>query len=224
MPAPLGRHGSFNAKILGGENVKNKIKKIAVVALAVVSIVVMSCVSAFALSDVYSSKDFYKSDYIQSFLKSDTHFNEQISKHKYFIAKASYNSNNDVYFLSVFFTDDNVLYKGSTGAPEGSCSYLLQYKFLKTENCYRYSDSSNMHFMMMNTTDDLLLSNVDFIYDNKVFFQRPLTLLEQLLNPVQEQVGEKVAGDLGILTTCGIGCLALLIGLSLLPKVLYKFL
>ena len=203
---------------------KNKFVKILVVALALMSVFVSSCVSVFALSDVYSSKEFYKSDYIQSFLKSDTHFNEQISKYKYFLARASYISARDSYCLNVFFTNDNVLYKGSTGSVEGHCSYLLQYVFSETDNSYHYSDSSVMYFMAINSTDDFLLSNVDFIYDNKVFFQRPLTLLEQLLNPVQSQVGEKVVGDLGILTTCGIGCLALLIGLSLLPKVLYKFL
>lgn len=203
---------------------KNKFVKILVVALAVMIVFVSSCVSAFALSDEYASKDFYKSDYIQSFLKSDTHFNEQISKYKYFIVKAFFNSDNDEYFIKVFFTNDNVLYKSTTGSPAGRCSYLLEYKYLKPDNCYRYSDSSNMSEMMFYTKDDLLLSNVDFIYDNKVFFQRPLTLLERLLNLVQPNLGEKITGDLGILTTCGIGCLALLIGLSLLPKVLYKFL
>lgn len=201
-----------------------KFKKFIVVALAVLCVVVSSCVSAFALSDVYSSKDFYKSDYIQSFLKSDTHFNAQISKYKYFIVEAFYNSNNDDYFIKVFFTNDNVLYKSTTGAPAGRCSYLLEYKYLKTENCYRYSDSSNMNEMIFYTKDDLLLSNVDFIYDNKVFFQKPLTLLEQLLNPVQEQVGEKVVGDMGTLMVCGVACLALLISLPVLLKTLHKFL
>lgn len=200
-----------------------KFKKYIVVALAVLCVVVSSCVSAFALSDEYASKDFYKSDYIQSFLKSDTHFNAQISKYKYFIVEAFYNSNNDDYFIKVFFTNDNVLYKSTTGAPAGRCSYLLEYKYLKTENCYRYSDSSNMHEMMFDTKDNLLLSNVDFIYDNKVFFQRPLTLLERLLNPVQSQMGEKVVADLGTLTICGISLIALLVGCSLVPKVLHKF-
>lgn len=202
---------------------KNKFVKIFVVALAVMIVFIASCVSAFALSDEYASKDFYKSDYIQTFLKSDTHFNEQISKYKYFVVKANYVSARDAYSISVFFTDDNVLYYRSGGI-EGNCSYLLSYVFSETDNCYYYSDSSEMNFMNMDSTDDLLLSNVDFIYDNKVFFQRPLTLLERLLNPVQSQMGEKITADLGTLTVCGIGCLALLIGLSLFPKVLYKFL
>ncbi len=202
---------------------KNKFVKIFVVALAVMIVFIASCVSAFALSDEYASKDFYKSDYIQTFLKSDTHFNEQISKYKYFVVKANYVSARDSYSISVFFTDDNVLYYRSGGI-EGHCSYLLSYVFSETDNCYYFSDSSEMNFMNMDSTDDLLLSNVDFIYDNKVFFQRPLTLLERLLNPVQSQMGEKITADLGTLTVCGIGCLALLIGLSLFPKVLYKFL
>lgn len=200
-----------------------KFKKYIVVALAVLCVVVSSCVSAFALSDEYASKDFYKSDYIQSFLKSDTHFNEQISKYKYFVVKANYVSARDAYFISVFFTDDNVLYYRSGGI-EGHCSYLLSYVFSETDNCYYYSDSSEMNFMNMNYTDDLLLSNVDFIYDNKVFFQRPLTLLERLLNPVQSQMGEKVVADMAILTVCGVACLALLISLPVLLKVFHKFL
>lgn len=70
----------------------------------------------------------------------------------------------------------------------------------------------------------IIAANYDVKYhgSDKVFFQQP-TLLSQLLSLVPG-AGEKITGDLGILTTCGIGCLALLIGLSLLPKVLYKFL
>lgn len=70
----------------------------------------------------------------------------------------------------------------------------------------------------------MIASNFDVKYENsdEVFFQQS-PLLCRLLNPVQEQVGEKVAADSLILTTCGIGCLALLVGCSLVPKVLHKF-
>lgn len=72
---------------------------------------------------------------------------------------------------------------------------------------------------------DMIATNYDVKYENsdEVFFQQS-PLLCRLLNPVQEQVGEKVVADSLTLTICGIGCLALLIGLSLFPKVLYKFL
>ena len=72
---------------------------------------------------------------------------------------------------------------------------------------------------------DMFATNYDVKYENsdEVFFQQT-TLLCRLLKQVPQGVGEKLVADLGILTTCGIGCLALLIGLSLLPKVLYKFL
>ena len=71
----------------------------------------------------------------------------------------------------------------------------------------------------------MLATNYDVKYENsdEVFFL-PSPLLERLLNPVQEQVGEKVVADLVILTTCGIGCLALLISLPVLLKTLHKFL
>ena len=70
----------------------------------------------------------------------------------------------------------------------------------------------------------MIASNFDVKYENsdEVFFQQS-PLLCRLLNPVQEQVGEKVAADSLILTICGIGCLALLVGCSLVPKVLHKF-
>lgn len=68
-------------------------------------------------------------------------------------------------------------------------------------------------------------TNYDVKYENsdEVFFQQS-PLLCRLLNPVQEQVGEKVVADLGTLTVCGIACLAFLISLPLLSRVLYKFL
>lgn len=72
---------------------------------------------------------------------------------------------------------------------------------------------------------DMIATNYDVKYENsdEVFFQQS-PLLCRLLNPVQEQVGEKVAADLGTLMVCGIGCLASLVGCSLVPKVLHKFL
>lgn len=63
--------------------------------------------------------------------------------------------------------------------------------------------------------------DVKFQGTDKVFFQQP-TLLQQLLSLVPG-AGEKITGDLGILTTCGISLLALLVGCSLVPKVLHKF-
>lgn len=70
----------------------------------------------------------------------------------------------------------------------------------------------------------MFATNYDVKYENsdEVFFQQS-PLLCRLLNPVQEQVGEKITADLGILTTCGIGCLASLVGCVLVPKVLHKF-
>lgn len=71
---------------------------------------------------------------------------------------------------------------------------------------------------------DMIATNYDVKYENsdEVFFQQA-PLLCRLLNPVQEQVGEKVVADLDTLMVCGIGCLALLVGCSLVPKVLHKF-
>lgn len=64
--------------------------------------------------------------------------------------------------------------------------------------------------------------DVKFQGTDKVFFQQP-TLLSNLLKQVPQGVGEKVVADLGTLTICGISLIALLVGCSLVPKVLHKF-
>lgn len=68
-------------------------------------------------------------------------------------------------------------------------------------------------------------ANYDVKYQgsDKVFFQQP-TLLSNLLKQVPQGVGEKVVGDMAILTVCGVACLALLISLPVLLKVFHKFL
>lgn len=210
MPAPSGRHGSFNAKILGGENVKNKIKKIAVVALALISVLVASIVPAFAADDNLT----YDQVVSKWGIKYDT------SKYPYYVL---IRKSNKVDYDLVISQRQNAVYVTNGFAFAGSGI---------TYNCFVSGDSyiCNTHNNSASTSlGDLseltfLSSNYDVKYDRKddVFFQQP-TLLSQLLSLVPG-AGEKITGDLVILTTCGIGCLALLIGLSLLPKVLYKFL
>lgn len=85
------------------------------------------------------------------------------------------------------------------------------------------SGSGKSNFYNVSSPSEIQSSNYDIYFNGELFF-RPPTLLNRLLNLVPQGVGEKITGDLGILTTCGIGFLALLIGLSLFPKVLYKFL
>lgn len=75
------------------------------------------------------------------------------------------------------------------------------------------------------SSEAIYSSNYDIYYadTNEVFFQSA-PLLNKLLEQVPQGVGEKITTDLATLTICGVGCLALLICLALLPKVLYKFL
>lgn len=208
---------------------KNKFVKILFVALAVMIVFVSSCVSAFALDDKYSSVDVFQADYVKSFLESDSTFKEYSSKSSYYFVSCSTGGSDDFprYFLAVHFFDDNKFSKDGSGRYFYTRNCMISYEYSSSLNTYEkssiYPDSLSTY---ISSTNDIVYSSVDLVNskDNSVFFQRPLTLLEQLLNPVQSQMGEKITGDLGILTTCGIGCLALLIGLSLLPKVLYKFL
>lgn len=207
---------------------KNKFVKILFVALAVMIVFVSSCVSAFALDDKYSSVDVFQADYVKSFLESDSTFKEYSSKSSYYFVSCSTGGSDDFprYFLAVHFFDDNKFSKDGSGRYFYTRNCMISYEYSSSLNTYEkssiYPDSLSTY---ISSTNDIVYSTVDLVNskDNSVFFQRPLTLLERLLNLVQPNLGEKITGDLGILTTSGIGCLALLIGLSLLPKVLYKF-
>lgn len=75
------------------------------------------------------------------------------------------------------------------------------------------------------SVDEIVSSNYDIKYaDSDEVFFLPSTLLDNLLKQVPQGVGKKITADLVILTTCGIGCLALLISLPVLLKTLHKFL
>lgn len=210
MPAPSGRHGSFNAKILGGENVKNKIKKIAFVALAVISVLVASIVPAFAADDNLT----YEQVVSKWGIKYDT------SKYPYYVLIRK--SNKVDYKLVISQNKNAVDVKNGLAFADSGITYLC---FVSNDSyiCNTNNNSSNSSLGDLSELT-FLSSNYDVKYEGKdeVFFQQP-TLLQQLLSLVPG-AGEKITGDLGTLTVCGVACLALLIGLSLLPKVLYKFL
>lgn len=214
---------------------KNKFVKILVVALAVMCVFVSSCVSAFALDDDLKNQDCLQIDKVLSFLKNETTIYDKYVKqsdYQYFTAFKS----NDKYVFSVFFMRGN----GSEWAEHSSrvstyiSTYFVanySYYYDSNNDTYRYYDKflntdsayENMGYISVDPSY-ILYSTVDLKTPDITFFQNPPGLLLRLLNPVQSQVGEKVVADLGTLTVCGIGCLALLIGLALLPKVLYKFL
>lgn len=207
-----------------------KFKKYIVVALAVLCVVVSSCVSAFALNDRYSSVDVFQADYVKSCLESDTTFKKYSVKSKYYFVSCSIGGSDDIprYFLNVKFFDDNKFWNDTSGLGM-RCNDILNYEYDKSLNSFVNTgviEGSNRPLYNISPSfSDVIYSTVDIINsaDGSIFFHRPLTLLEQLLNPVQSQVGEKVVADLGTLTVCGIGCLALLVGCSLVPKVLHKF-
>lgn len=214
---------------------KNKIKKIAFVALAVISVLVASIVPAFALTDDLKNLDCFQIDKVLSFLKNETTIYDKYVKqsdYQYFTAF----KRDDKYLFSVYFMRGN----GSEWSPDmnfvstytnsnfvayysyyydsNNDTYIYDDRFLETDLAYK-----NMGYISLNPSS-VLYSTVDLKTSDTTFFQKPLTLLGRLLNLVQPNLGEKITGDLGTLTVCGIGCLVLLIGLSLLPKVLYKFL
>ena len=209
-----------------------KFKKYIVVALAVLSVIFSSCVSAFALSDEYSKIDEFKADFIKQCLSNDDTFKEYSKQSNYYFVSCSTGGfNAERLFISVNFFDDNKFVADKSLAGAGKYFFtrksFISYEYSYSKSTYLIIDkSSESDYIYTYGFDDIIYSTVDIISsdDGSVFFQRPLTLLEQLLNPVQEQVGEKITADLVILTTCGIGCLALLISLPVLLKTLHKFL
>lgn len=177
---------------------KNKIKKIAVVALSVMCVLVASILSCSAVT-------------VPNYDITDDEYN-------YYIIFKTEDG-----FESVFLSTDELVVSVDSKI----------YSLKSTNGSAKLINISNNTAALFSTPGILgsfspkymISTNYDVKYENsdEVFFQQS-PLLCRLLNPVQEQVGEKVAADLGTLTVCGVACLALLIGLSLLPKVLYKFL
>lgn len=186
-----------------------KFKKYIVVALAVLCVVVSSCVSAFAADDNLT----YDQVVSKWGIKYDT------SKYPYYVLIRK--SNKVDYDLVISQNKNAVDVKNGFAFADSGIIY----------NCFVSGDSYKCNTLSASSGSSLgrlseltfLSSNYDVKYEgkDKVFFQQP-TLLSQLLSLVPG-AGEKVVADLGTLTVCGIGCLASLVGCSLVPKVLHKF-
>lgn len=190
---------------------KNKIKKIAFVALVVISVLVASIVPAFAADDNLTYDE----------VVSKWGINYDTSQSPYYVLIRKSNSNN---YILVISSDKNAVdvKNGFAFADFGLTYYCDFYN-----NSYISNNSNNSIDTSLGRLSNLnfISSNYDVMYEgtNKIFFQQP-TLLSQLLSLVPQVVGEKITTDLATLTICGVACLALLIGLALLPKALYKFL
>ena len=189
---------------------KNKIKKIAFVSLAVISVLVDSIVPAFAADDNLT--------YDQ--VVSKWGINYDTSNYPYYVL---IRDTDKISYKLIISQRQNAVYVTNGFAFAGSG---ITYSCFVSNDSYICNTHNNSSSTSLGRLSELtfLSSNYDVKYDRKddVFFQQP-TLLSQLLSLVPG-VGEKITADLGTLTVCGIGCLALLIGLSLLPTVLYKFL
>lgn len=188
-----------------------KFKKYIVVALAVLCVVVSSCVSAFAADDNLT----YDQVVSKWGIKYDT------SKYPYYVL---IRKSNEVDYKLVISQNKNAVdvKNGLAFADSG-----ITYRCFVSNDSYICNTHNNSSDSSLGDLSELtfLSSNYDVKYEGKdeVFFQQP-TLLSKLLSLTPSLVGEKVVGDMGILTVCGIGCLALLISLPVLLKTLHKFL
>lgn len=186
-----------------------KFKKYIVVALAVISVLVASIVPAFAADDNLT----YDQVVSKWGIKYDT------SKYPYYVLIRK--SNEVDYKLVISQNKNAVDVKNGLAFADSGITYRC-FVFNDSYICNTHNNSSDSSLGDLSELT-FLSSNYDVKYEgqDKVFFQQP-TLLSQLLSLVPG-VGEKVVADLGILTTCGIGCLASLVGCVLVPKVLHKF-
>lgn len=209
-----------------------KFKKYIVVALAVLCLVVSSCVSAFAVDEINS----IDRDKLVESIRSNESINSRLDKYKYFVFILEQYGGNG-YRASVYYTNHIKRVYQSYGHYQLSFSdkdrALYTYSVVDSQvsgDGVYFNNVAEYWDVTVVNSDNLVLNSIVYsnydIYDtdNKLFFQIPPGLLQRLLNPVQSQVGEKVVEDSLILTICGISLLALLVGCSLVPKVLYRFL
>lgn len=186
-----------------------KFKKYIVVALAVISVLVASIVPAFAADDNLT----YDQVVSKWGIKYDT------SKYPYYVLIRK--SNKVDYKLVISQNKNAVDVKNGFAFADSGITYHC---FVSNDSyiCNTNNNSSNSSLGDLSELT-FLSSNYDVKYEgqDKVFFQQP-TLLSQLLSLVPG-VGEKVVADLGTLMVCGISLIALLVGCSLVPKVLHKF-
>lgn len=186
-----------------------KFKKYIVVALAVISVLVASIVPAFAADDNLT----YDQVVSKWGIKYDT------SKFPYYVLIRE--SNKVDYRLVISQQKYAVDVKNGLAFADSGITYRC---FVSNDSyiCNTHDNSSSSSLGHLSELT-FLSSNYDVKYEgqDKVFFQQP-TLLSQLLSLVPG-VGEKVVADLGTLTICGISLIALLVGCSLVPKVLHKF-
>lgn len=186
-----------------------KFKKYIVVSLAVLCVVVSSCVSAFAADDNLT----YDQVVSKWGIKYDT------SKYPYYVL---IRNTDKISYKLIISQRQNAVYVTNGFAFAGSG---ITYSCSVFNDSYICNTLNNSASTCLGRLSELtfLSSNYDVKYDGKddVFFQQP-TLLSQLLSLVPG-VGEKVVADLGTLTICGISLIALLVGCSLVPKVLHKF-
>lgn len=188
-----------------------KFKKFIVVALAVLCVVVSSCVSAFAADDNLT----YDQVVSKWGIKYDT------SKYPYYVL---IRDTDKISYKLIISQRQNAVYVTNGFAFAGSG---ITYSCFVSNDSYICNTHNNSSSTSLGRLSELtfLSSNYDVKYDRKddVFFQQP-TLLSKLLSLTPSQVGEKVVGDMAILTVCGVACLALLISLPVLLKTLHKFL
>lgn len=186
-----------------------KFKKYIVVALAVISVLVASIVPAFAADDNLT----YEQVVSKWGIKYDT------SKYHYYVL---IRQSNKVDYKLVISQNKNAVdvKNGFAFADSG-----ITYRCFVSNDSYICNASNNSSNSSLGDLSELtfLSSNYDVKYEgqDKVFFQQP-TLLSQLLSLVPG-VWEQLVADLGTLMVCGISLIALLVGCSLVPKVLHKF-
>lgn len=190
-----------------------KLKKFFVIALALMSVITLSIFPVSAANDDLTVEE----------VISKYSINYDKAVYPYVVLIRNTDSNSENYFLHISSAPNSVYVKNGFLYCDNGILYNC---FLSNNSPYFNSFNCSSSTSIQNLSNSYILSSdYDIFYDlsNEVFFQKT-TLLNHLLNLVPQGVGEKITTDLATLTICGVACLALLIGLALLPKVFYKFL
>lgn len=189
-----------------------KFKKFLVVFLALISVITLSILPASAASDDLTVEEVI-SKYSINYDKSECPFavlirRTDVTSEEYYLHISS-NPNSVIIKNGFIYCNNGVLF---------NCFLSNNSPYYNTVNCVSNTIINSL------TNSYIISSDYDILLDGsgEVFFQKT-TLLKQLLNLVPQGVGEKVTADMVTLTVFGIGLIALLVGLYLVPKVLHKF-
>lgn len=192
----------------------NKFKKIACVLCSVLLILFATVPASAATVTIYDVKSTWGIEYDESV-------------YPYYVLVQSNSNENNFYILLSSETNPCAwrVQNGWIYSSSGGSYYYYRTYF--NDGVYSFGEGSykNSSSCCRVSEYTIIDSNYDVYeaYSGDIFFQQP-TLLRRLLSLVAPTLEPTTTQTVLTLVLCGVGLMALLVGLHLLPKVLAKFL